>query len=108
MRDRTFGTYGDAINLKTQYAACTGNKVKLVAVSNNASAGLFKGVMDVNIKRDVSGIYSDTLIDIISKKLMVQLGGLSSLEGVSDIIMYCMPPGVGFNGGSGELFLIFI
>lgn len=91
--DKTFGTYGDTINLKSQFAACSGDKVELVALSDNVSAGLVDGVINVNINRDVSGTSAYALLDSISKALTKQLGG-TPLEDISDFILYCIPKAV--------------
>jgi len=81
--DGWFGTYGDPVNLKSQYSACSYGK--LVCNPYN-SATVSNGVYTVSITNNVS--FSDN--KIILQAALDASGGLIYLP---DYVMVCIPPG---------------
>jgi hypothetical protein len=81
--DAWFGTSGDAVNFKSQFEACSYNKLQIDPANTN---GVSNGVTTVTISNTVSG----TDRDVIEYAARSALGNLSSQF---DHVMLCLPPG---------------
>jgi len=75
--DKIFGTSGDQLNLKSQYAACSYNALQFVSKKDSRATN---GVYEVRIDMSVSGL----------SQLAAELG---PLNGQFDHVMLCLPPG---------------
>lgn len=81
--DGWFGTNGDSVNLKSQYAACSYDKLQMNAAN---SGGISNGVTTVTISNTVSG----TSDSVIREAALTALGSLATQF---DYTMLCLPPG---------------
>jgi hypothetical protein len=86
-----FGTSGDVVNLKSQYAQCSDGKLHFQPLTTNTLVGT-DGVYTVNLPTTiVNGSYNSKIQDIITEKAASDLGG--PLESIADHVMLCMPRG---------------
>ena len=81
--DAWFGTSGDAVNFKSQYEACSYNKLQIDPAN---TADVSNGVTTVTISNTVSG----TDNGVIRNAVTAELGNLASQF---DHVMLCIPPG---------------
>ena len=81
--DKWFGTSGDTVNLKSQYKACSYDKLIMNAFSNTQVSD---GVTTVTISETVSGASDDTIKN-------AAVTALGSLVNEPDYVMLCLPPG---------------
>jgi hypothetical protein len=90
LSDDIFGTAGDAINLKSQYQACSDGKLVFEPVTTNALVGT-DGVYTVTLPTtNVTGATDSTIRTAMVNKATADLGSLTS---VADYVMLCLPPG---------------
>ena len=89
--DKIFGTGGDKLNLRSQYAACSYNKLDFVPYSGVTSAGEYieNGVVEVNVTETINGTSSDTIMVAMLQAAFEKYGDLEE----PDHIMLCVPPG---------------
>ena len=90
--DAWFGTSGDAVNLKSQYEACSYNKLQINPantsdVSPANTTDVSNGVTTVTISNTVNG----TANGVIRNAVTAALG--SSFTSQFDHVMLCLPPG---------------
>ena len=90
--DSWFGTYGDPVNLKSQYAACSYGALQCNAASKTTSTGVAvtNGVYEVSITNTVSG--ADRFV---VENAVVAAGNadLGNMRDQFDHVMLCLPPG---------------
>ena len=84
LSDDVFGTSGDQVNLKSQYAACSYNQLNFVPA---VATGVTDGVIEVTISQTVTGVNDATVRDAV----YVALG--SGKPSYTDYVMQCLPPG---------------
>jgi hypothetical protein len=82
--DAWFGTSGDAVNFKSQYEACSYNKLQINPANTN---DISNGVTTATISNIVSG----TDNGVIRNAVTAALG--SSFTSQFDHVMLCLPPG---------------
>jgi hypothetical protein len=82
--DAWFGTSGDAVNFKSQYEACSYDKLQINPANTN---GVSNGVTTVTISNTVIG----TDNGVIRNAVTAALG--SSFTSQFDHVMLCLPPG---------------
>ena len=86
-----FGTNGDVVNLKSQYAACSYNQLNFYPTTDNR---VNNGVYTVTITNTVSGVSDGVIRNAVNSQATAELGDLPSQF---DYVMQCLPPGT--NGG---------
>ena len=80
----------DAVNLRTQYDACSYGHTKMEpfnGTSPSFSGNIDRGVVEVTIDKDVSGAFANTIQTAVVNKTSVELGTLSSQF---DHVMLCL------------------
>jgi hypothetical protein len=87
LSDSVFGTYGDPINLATQYDACSYGKKTFVAAQG---ADIVDGVAQISIGINSSGASRTTVMNAVTTAANDLLGSLSSNF---DHVLYALPPG---------------
>jgi hypothetical protein len=93
LADDIFGTYGDIVNLKTQYNQCSDGQLQFEPVSTNSMVGT-DGVYTVSLPNTMIYGASDSAIkDEMINQATVDLG--ASLESIADYVILCLPPGTG-------------
>ena len=92
MTDEIFGTYGDPINLRSQYKACSFNQLDFQPFNGSSSSGqaVFNGVYSVNISNTVSGTADGTIRDAV---VTAGNSALGNMQSQFDHVMLCLPPG---------------
>jgi hypothetical protein len=85
--DSWFGTYGDPVNLKSQYAACSYDALQCNAATTSSGVA---GVHEVTITNTVSGAADSTIRDAVVAAGNAALG---NMESQFDHVMLCLPPG---------------
>ena len=92
IRNEIFGTNGDVVNLKSQYAACSYNQTYFYPTTDNR---VNNGVYTVYISgTTVNGVDNSVVRNAVINQATADLGSLSSQF---DYVMTCIPPGT--NGG---------
>ena len=86
IRDAWFGTNGDIINLKSQYEACSFDKVKINPANTQK---VNNGAYTVTISRNVKQVSDNIVRTAVVDKAKTDLGELSQF----DHVMLCLPPG---------------
>jgi hypothetical protein len=86
--DAWFGTSGDAVNFKSQYEACSYNKIQIDPAN---TTDVSNGVTTVTISNTVNG----TANGVIRNAVTAALG--SSFTSQFDHVMLCLPPGTSEN-----------
>jgi hypothetical protein len=82
--DAWFGTSGDAVNLKSQYEACSYNKIQIDPAN---TTDVSNGVKTVTISNTVNGTADGVIRDAVTTALG------SSFTSQFDHVMLCLPPG---------------
>jgi len=85
--DSIFGTNGDPVNLKSQYAVCSNNLLSFNPTTNSQATN---GVYQVTISQTVTGIADSTVRNAVTSQLTSDLGNLPSQF---DHVMLCLPAG---------------
>ena len=95
LSDDVFGTDGDGVNLKSQYAACSHGKLNIIPapdeISNNAGAtAIVNGVTEVtvNVACDGSSTYCDGAVRNAANTIIDSAFG----SDVAHHRMFCLPP----------------
>ena len=92
LSDDIFGTSGDVLNLKSQYASCSDGKLQFQPLTTNNLVGV-DGVLTVNIPSiTVTGATRETIRDAIINQAAIDLG-VSNLNTIADHVLVCIPPG---------------
>ena len=89
--DKIFGTSGDSVNLKSQYAACSHGKLIFEPATGN---GIDGGVSTVSIQNTVAGAENGVIRDAVTNAGNIKFG---NMQNQFDYVMQCLPPGT--NGG---------
>jgi len=92
--DAWFGTDGDNVNHKSQYYACSGDKLEFNPLVNS-NGGIVNGVLTVSITETVDGTENTIIRSAATAKATSVLG--ADLFSEPDHVMVCIPPGT--NGG---------
>lgn len=86
LSNNVFGTFGDEITLKSQYKKCSHGKVIFTPYDDDT------GVVDVELKRNVTGEDKFIIQDAMLQAVTETLGNLTD---IADRVMLCMPKGTG-------------
>ena len=91
LSDSWYGTYGDPVNLKSQYAACSYGALQCNAAEKTTSSGVTvsNGVYEVSISNTVSGASDGVIRDAVVAAGDAALG---NMESQFDHVMLCLPP----------------
>ena len=88
LSDSVFGTDGDTINLKSQYAACSQDQLNF---NPTTGTGIVDGVIEVTLPNTVSE--GDAAVrNAVTTALNAQFG-VTSPTAIADHVMYCLPTG---------------
>jgi hypothetical protein len=91
LSDAIFGTSGDVVNLKSQFAQCSDGKLHFQPLTTNTLVGN-DGVYTVNISTAIVNGSKHTVIqEAMLAKAFIDLGG--PLNSTADHVMLCMPRG---------------
>jgi hypothetical protein len=91
LSDDIFGTFGDSVNLRSQYSLCSDGKLQLQPLTTHSLVGS-DGVYTVTLPNTfVSGSKEETIRDEMVSKAISDLG--ASLDTIADYVMLCLPPG---------------
>lgn len=92
LSDQIFGTFGDRVNLASQYAACSYNQLTFSPWAGNGrpSAIVTDGVLTVSITDTIQGSSDATVRDAMLSKATRDLGG-TPLNQLVDFVMLCIP-----------------
>mmetsp|Transcript_10183 Transcript_10183/g.15593 ORF Transcript_10183/g.15593 Transcript_10183/m.15593 type:complete len:277 (+) Transcript_10183:277-1107(+) len=97
--DAIFGTFGDSVNVKSRYDACSFGKFRITPTSDVRTAN---GVYSVRINNVVTNANYDSIRDIVLDELVEEFGDLASQF---DFVMICLPPGtIRWDGTSWHSF----
>ncbi|KAL7564449.1 hypothetical protein ACA910_001545 [Epithemia clementina (nom. ined.)] len=96
LSDSVFGTYGDPVNLKSQYSKCSKSKFNVVPAEygdQGAANRILNGIVTVEVDTDVSQ-GPNALADAAIGKLqqMFNLGSQSPRGILTDFILFALPP----------------
>jgi len=103
LTDEVFGTYGDPINLRSQFKACSFDQLNFVPVNAESTTGVpvHNGVYSVKINQPVLGVDVSTIVNAVKAAATDALGNLPSQY---DNVMLCIPPGTKSNGRDWHAF----
>ena len=89
--DKIFGTGEDKLNLRSQYKACSYDKLNFVPYSGVTSTGEYieNGVAEVNVTKIINGTSSEMIMVAMLQAAFEKYGDLEE----PDHIMLCVPPG---------------
>lgn len=86
LSDNVFGTTDDSVNLKSQYEACSYNKLRLNPTADSRATN---GVYEVSISRKTKRASRESIEDAVVSQLTRELGYLPR---EFDHVMLCLPP----------------
>ncbi len=86
LSDSVFGTQGDPVNLKSQFAACSKEQLNFYPAT---AAKVVNGVVQVSISTKVVGASRNDIYTTTKDAVTAKLGALDQF----DHIMYCLPRG---------------
>ena len=98
--DKVFGTYGDILNLKSQFVACSYDEPTFEPVSDTFNGYNFvSGVGQVTIETSVQGVENSVIRDAMIAAANAKYGNLQSkvTNGDIDYVMLCLPRGTSDN-----------
>ena len=87
LSDSVFGTSGDPVNLKSQYAACSADKLNFVPAT---ASGIVNGATTVTVSTLTSegdSVMNSAIVEALNTKF-----GVSSPSQLADHVMFCLPP----------------
>jgi L-ascorbate metabolism protein UlaG (beta-lactamase superfamily) len=91
LSDAIFGTHGDAVNLKSQFRACSDGKLQFEPLTSNKLVRS-DGVYTVNLPTTfVSEAEEGNIADAMVEQAQSDLG--APLDQLADYVMVCIPPG---------------
>jgi hypothetical protein len=91
LSDDIFGTSGDAVNLKSQYAQCSDGKLQFEPLTTNTLVGT-DGVYTISLLTTViAGSDYKTIENAMTAKAASDLG--APLTSIANHVMLCMPKG---------------
>jgi hypothetical protein len=106
LSDDIFGTFGDAVNLKSQYALCSDGKLQFQPLTTNSLVGT-DGVYTISLPTTaISGIDHNVIRDAMTAKAASDLG--ASLNSIADYVMLCMPQGTLFGTAADWLAYAYV
>jgi len=90
LSDKVFGSFGDAVNLASQYTACSHGKLNFTKAADRSSTqdNIADGVVTVTVAKSVSE--GDGLIRSAVNTELAAMFGVSAFD-LADHVMYCMP-----------------
>ena len=90
-----FGTNGDPVNLKSQYAECSYNKLTFNPVSSLNGINIANGVGEVTLSSTVTTMDRYGAMNAMLGAANAKYGNLETLvdNGSLDYVMLCVPPG---------------
>eukprot|EP00587_Corethron_hystrix_P003358 CAMPEP_0113330368 /NCGR_PEP_ID=MMETSP0010_2-20120614/21576_1 /TAXON_ID=216773 ORGANISM="Corethron hystrix, Strain 308" /NCGR_SAMPLE_ID=MMETSP0010_2 /ASSEMBLY_ACC=CAM_ASM_000155 /LENGTH=647 /DNA_ID=CAMNT_0000192879 /DNA_START=73 /DNA_END=2012 /DNA_ORIENTATION=- /assembly_acc=CAM_ASM_000155 len=91
LSDSVFGTAGDPINLRTQYMACSYEKIEFKPGPPMDGVDAVNGAVTVTTPSSFSGVSNYVGESYLRAALQTMMG--RSLPGDYDQIMFCIPPG---------------
>ena len=86
LSDSVFGTSGDPMNVKSQFGACSYDKLTLNPATGT---GITNGVGEVNIDMNIAGVDRSGVMNAVTTAATSKYGNLANFNHV----MYCLPPG---------------
>ena len=92
LADAVFGTYGDPVNIKSQYGLCSHGKNVVVESEDRSgtSTNISQGVVTITV--DVSTSEGDAVMrNAVTSEINAQFG-VSSPTALADHALYCLPP----------------
>jgi len=94
LSDSVFGTNGDAVNLKSQYSACSYGKLNFVAAPNRNGSpyNIANGATTVTTLSTSTGEGDVEMRNDITAALKSQFS-VNAATDLADYVMYCLPPG---------------
>jgi len=93
IRNEVFGIGGDAVNLRSQYLACSHGLLKFKPKEGEVGGvTITGGVTTVTININVNGVSDATVRNAASSALAAKFG-VSSASSIADYVMLCIPPG---------------
>jgi len=95
LSDGIFGTFGDSVNLKSQYDSCSYGKVNVIPVADQIEPKVTNGVVTMNIDMKVNGADSST-VEFAVKDKYYDMG--FSQPDVGGYVVFCIPSGTTFGG----------
>ncbi|MEM1082141.1 MAG: hypothetical protein AAGH65_11215, partial [Pseudomonadota bacterium] len=92
LSDAVFGTFGDSVNLKSQYLACSYDQVDFVPATG---LDINDGVVMVDIDMNVNGASNGS----IANEMLIAANALlgSPVHTLADHVMFAVPPGTNGN-----------
>jgi hypothetical protein len=81
------GLFGDSINLRTQYDACSFGKLQLELAHG--------GAIDILVNTSISEFTEPDPLVSAAKKVLEQQYNVDKASSLADKIMFCLPPGTG-------------
>ncbi|KAL7559359.1 hypothetical protein ACA910_009365 [Epithemia clementina (nom. ined.)] len=108
LSDRVFGTFGDQVNLKTQFEACSQGiyTVEPATVGDpvNDQYYIQNGVVTVEVdKYATEGRLANMNAAIDKLKVMFNLGSQSPRDILANYFMFCMPPDMATDNNPSQL-----
>jgi hypothetical protein len=96
LSDSIFGGWGDQVNLRSQYMACSHGKLEFVKRPDldGPSAKIRNGVVTISVSLPKEAGHS-RMVNAVSDKLRSQFG--LTVGAIADHVMYCLPKGT-FDG----------
>jgi len=94
LSDKVFGTYGDMLNLKSGYNACSYGQLQMVPVTNSK---VTNGVISLTVATKAKGIDTSILESAVMNAISNTLGSSSQF----DHVIICLPPGALFSNVGG-------
>jgi len=90
LADDIFGASGDAVNLQSQYKACSYDQLQFNAVTSNTAVGS-DGVYTVQLPTTrVAKAHEWKIVNAARDEATLRLGTLTD---IADHVMVCLPPG---------------
>ena len=89
MSDKVFGTFGDKVNLKERFEACSYGQIRMEPFSSSETDG-HAGVLEVNIPEYIIGNDRKAVANAAVKATSNLIGDLPSQL---DHVMFCLPGG---------------
>jgi hypothetical protein len=106
LSDDIFGTSGDAVNLKSQYAECSDGKLQFQPLTTNALVGT-DGVYTISLPTTViAGSTYQTIEDAMKTKAASDLG--ASLTSIANHVILCMPGGTVFGASTSWVAYAYV
>ena len=101
LANKIFGVSGDAVNLSSQYSACSAGKLQFEPANGKSTNGprVSNGVYAITIKSSIEGANRHDIVAEVEEEATALLGYLPSQY---DHVMFCLPSGTKTNAGSDD------